>query len=60
LEQTAAWARRSKGGAVREPTVWLQMAAFDHHTSRELDPQLHTTFSSSTLLGARMAPGVRF
>jgi conjugative relaxase-like TrwC/TraI family protein len=42
LEQTAAWARRGKGGAIRERTAGLLMAAFDHHTSRELDPQLHT------------------
>jgi len=42
LEQTAAWARRGKGGATREPTAGLLMATFDHHTSRELDPQLHS------------------
>jgi conjugative relaxase-like TrwC/TraI family protein len=42
LERTAAWARRGKGGAVREPTAGLLMANFDHHTSRELDPQLHS------------------
>ena len=42
VERTAAWARRGKGGAVREPTAGLLMATFDHHTSRELDPQLHT------------------
>jgi conjugative relaxase-like TrwC/TraI family protein len=42
LEQTAAWARRGKGGAIRERTAGLLMAAFDHHTSRDLDPQLHT------------------
>ena len=42
LQQTAAWARRGKGGAIREPTAGLLMANFDHHTSRELDPQLHT------------------
>jgi len=42
LEQTAAWARRGKGGAIREPTAGLLMATFDHHTSRELDPQLHS------------------
>jgi conjugative relaxase-like TrwC/TraI family protein len=41
LEHTAAWARRGKGGAVREPTAGLLMATFDPHTSRELDPQLH-------------------
>jgi conjugative relaxase-like TrwC/TraI family protein len=42
LEATAAWARRGKGGAVREQTAGLLMAQFDHHTSRESDPQLHT------------------
>lgn len=42
LEQSAAWARRGKGGALREQTAGLLMANFDHHTSRELDPQLHT------------------
>ncbi len=42
LEQTAAWARRGKGGAIREQTVGLLMARFDHHTSRDLDPQLHS------------------
>lgn len=41
LETTAAWARRGKGGAIREPTAGLLMAQFDHHTSRESDPQLH-------------------
>ncbi len=42
LEQTAAWARRGKGGANREQTAGLLMARFDHHTSRDLDPQLHS------------------
>jgi conjugative relaxase-like TrwC/TraI family protein len=42
LERTAASARRGKGGATREPTAGLLMATFDHHTSRELDPQLHS------------------
>lgn len=42
LEQTAAFARRGKGGAIREPTAGLLLAKFDHHTSRDLDPQLHT------------------
>ncbi|MDX2287629.1 MAG: MobF family relaxase [Hyphomicrobiaceae bacterium] len=42
LERHAAWARRGKGGAIREQTAGLLMAKFDHHTSRELDPQLHT------------------
>jgi conjugative relaxase-like TrwC/TraI family protein len=42
LEQTAAFARRGKGGAIRETTAGLTLATFDHHTSRDLDPQLHT------------------
>lgn len=42
LEQNAAWARRGKGGRVRERTAGLLTAQFDHHTSRDLDPQLHT------------------
>jgi conjugative relaxase-like TrwC/TraI family protein len=42
LERTAAWARRGSGGGIREPTAGLLMAQFDHHTSRESDPQLHT------------------
>jgi conjugative relaxase-like TrwC/TraI family protein len=42
LERTAAWARRGTGGRVREQTAGLLMAQFDHHTSRESDPQLHT------------------
>jgi conjugative relaxase-like TrwC/TraI family protein len=42
LERTAAWARRGRAGTVREQTAGLLMAQFDHHTSRESDPQLHT------------------
>jgi conjugative relaxase-like TrwC/TraI family protein len=42
LEATAGWARRGPGGAMRERTAGLLMAQFDHHTSRESDPQLHT------------------
>ena len=42
LERAAAWARRGRGGSVREQTAGLLMAQFDHHTSRESDPQLHT------------------
>ncbi len=42
LEQTSAWARRGKGGRVKERTAGLLMAQFDHQTSRDLDPQLHT------------------
>jgi len=42
LENEAAWCRRGKGGAIKEPTTGLLIANFDHHTSRALDPQLHT------------------
>jgi conjugative relaxase-like TrwC/TraI family protein len=42
LEGTAGWARRGRGGATRERTAGLLMAQFDHHTSRESDPQFHT------------------
>lgn len=42
LEATAGWARRGRAGAIREQTAGLLMAQFDHHTSRESDPQLHT------------------
>lgn len=42
LERAAAWARRGQGGNVRERTAGLLMAQFDHHTSRDSDPQLHT------------------
>jgi conjugative relaxase-like TrwC/TraI family protein len=42
LEADAAWCRRGKGGAVHERTAGLLVANFDHHTSRALDPQLHT------------------
>src|SRR5882757_2160881 len=42
LGQTAAWTRRGPGGCIREQTAGLLTAQFEHHTSRELDPQLHT------------------
>jgi len=42
LEATAGWARRGRAGATREQTAGLLMAQFDHHTSRDSDPQLHT------------------
>jgi conjugative relaxase-like TrwC/TraI family protein len=42
LERSAAWARRGEGGRIRERTAGLLTAQFDHHTSRDLDPQLHT------------------
>jgi hypothetical protein len=42
LEATAGWARRGRAGSVRERTAGLLIAQFDHHTSRDSDPQLHT------------------
>ena len=42
LEENAAFARRGKGGKVKEATAGLLIAQFDHETSRDLDPQLHT------------------
>lgn len=42
LEDNSAFTRRSKGGAIREPVAGLTIARFHHHTSRDLDPQLHT------------------
>jgi len=42
LESNHAWARRGRRGAIKERTAGLLVAAFDHHTSRDLDPQLHT------------------
>ncbi|WP_339865037.1 MobF family relaxase [Paremcibacter congregatus] len=42
LEDHAGWCRRGQGGARREPTAGLLIAQFDHETSRDRDPQLHT------------------
>lgn len=42
LEDHHAITRRGKGGATREPVAGLTIARFHHHTSRDLDPQLHT------------------
>jgi conjugative relaxase-like TrwC/TraI family protein len=41
LENEACWTRRGKGGFIREKAA-LVAAAFEHGTSRSLDPQLHT------------------
>lgn len=41
LEETAGFTRRGKGGAVKEKAD-LICCAFEHGTSRALDPQLHT------------------
>ncbi|MEL6361811.1 MAG: MobF family relaxase [Pseudomonadota bacterium] len=42
LEDHHAITRRGKGGAIREPVAGLTVARFHHHTSRDLDPQLHS------------------
>ncbi len=42
LEKHAAIARRGHGGIQREPAAGLVVAAFEHSTSRALDPQVHT------------------
>lgn len=41
LQDEAAYTRRGKGGAEREP-AGLLVATFEHGTSRAMDPQLHT------------------
>lgn len=42
LEDNHAFTRRGKGGAIKQPVAGLTIARFHHHTSRDLDPQLHT------------------
>ena len=42
LEDNHAFTRRGTGGAQREAVAGLTIARFHHHTSRDLDPQLHT------------------
>ena len=42
LEDNHAFTRRGKAGAIREQVAGLTIARFHHHTSRDLDPQLHT------------------
>ena len=42
VEDNAAWTRRGKSGAQREQVAGLVIARFHHHTSRDLDPQMHT------------------
>jgi conjugative relaxase-like TrwC/TraI family protein len=41
LQAESAWTRRGKGGQEKE-IGRLVVASFEHSTSRELDPQLHT------------------
>lgn len=42
LEKEAAWSRRGQGGKCREQAAGLLTAQYDHYTSREQGPQLHT------------------
>lgn len=42
VEEKAAFTRRGKAGAMSENTKGLVISAFQHGTSREQDPQLHT------------------
>lgn len=42
LDTHAAWSRRGTDGVEQVATEGLTVALFDHRTSRELDPQLHT------------------
>ena len=42
LDTHAAWSRRGTDGVEQVATEGLAVALFDHRTSRELDPQLHT------------------
>ena len=41
IEKTAGITRRGQGGATKEPAA-LMFATFQHSTSRDQDPQLHT------------------
>ena len=42
LDAHAAWSRRGTDGVEQVASEGLAVALFDHRTSRELDPQLHT------------------
>ncbi len=42
LESHASWSRRGTNGVEQIATAGLTAALFDHRTSREGDPQLHT------------------
>lgn len=42
LEENAAYTRRGKAGTEREKVAGLIAAMFEHSTSREVDPHLHT------------------
>lgn len=42
LENHAAFTRREQAGQRRERVAGLVVATFEHETSRDLDPQLHT------------------
>lgn len=42
IQEQAAFTRRGYDGLVQEPVTGLVIATFEHSTSREQDPQLHT------------------
>jgi len=42
IEAQAAYSRRGSGSSIHEKLPGLVIGAFDHHTSRAGDPQLHT------------------
>lgn len=42
IERKAAYTRRGKSGVVKEKTAGLVVATFQHSSSRELQPQIHT------------------
>ena len=42
IQEQAAFTRRGHGGVEQEPVKGLIVAVFEHSTSREQDPQLHT------------------
>lgn len=49
LEAEAAVVRRGHAGAIEQPAAGLIGARFDHATSRDLDPQLHSHVVVSSL-----------
>jgi len=63
LERTAAWRAVAGVAAPANTPPGLLMAQFDHHTSRESDPQLHThcfifnLAPRATELGRHRQPG---
>ncbi len=53
LERHACVARLGHAGADRQPGIGFAVAAFDHRTSREADPQLHTHAVIANVVQAR-------